>query len=223
MELCLNDSKKRLRSGLVKQHGNGCSWSHLRDGTYAWVKWSASDGSCYGSVGLVFRLMKPVIALEGYGGSIDLYSGTRIVGTLGVSSDIGAVEISEFTVVSGVGMEVAAPTLTVYELMVALVVATLLAVLVWLGGECVLMAFPSCWDWMIGWLVLCSVVFDVEDGVMKEHQTHHHQKHHHKHFYACVSLAPTVWSLLCLGTRQPSYYASTLLSCLLMLLAQWSE
>ena len=78
--------------------------------------------------------MKPVIALEGYGGSVDLYSGTRIVGTLGVSSDIGAVEISEFTVVSGVGMEVAAPTLTVYELMVALVVATLLAVLVWLGG-----------------------------------------------------------------------------------------
>ena len=78
--------------------------------------------------------MKPLIALDGYGGSIDRYSGTRIVGTLGVSSDIGAVEISEFTVVSGVGMEVAAPTLTVYELMVALVVATLLAVLVWLGG-----------------------------------------------------------------------------------------
>ena len=63
-----------------------------------------------------------------------IYSGTRIVGTLSVSSDIGAVEISEFTVVSGVGMEVAAPTLTVSELMVALVVATLLAVLVWLGG-----------------------------------------------------------------------------------------
>ena len=149
--------------------------------------------------------MKPVIAVEGYGGSVDLYSGTRIVGTLGVSSDIGAVEISEFTVVSGVGMEVAAPTLTVYELMVALVVATLLAVLVWLGGECVLMVCPSCWDWMFSWLVLCSVVVDVEDGVMKEHQTHHHQKHHHKHFYACVSLAPTVWSLLCLGTSQSSY------------------
>ena len=71
-----------------------------------------------------------MIALEGYGGSVDLYSGTRIVGTLGVSSDIGAVEISEFTVVSGIGLEVAAPTLMVSELMVALVVATLLAVLV---------------------------------------------------------------------------------------------
>ena len=112
--------------------------------TYTRVRWSKSDGSCYGSVGLVLRLMKPVIALEGYGGSVDLYSGTRIVGTLGVSSDIGAVEISEFTVVSGVGMEVAAPTLTVYELMVALVVATLLAVLVWLGGEGVLMVCWSC-------------------------------------------------------------------------------
>ena len=172
--------------------------------------------------------MKPLIALDGYGGSIDRYSGTRIVGTLGVSSDIGAVEISEFTVVSGVGMEVAAPTLTVYELMVALVVATLLAVLVWLSGECVLMVCPSCWDWMFGWLVLCSVVVDVEDGVMKEHQTHHHQKHHHKHFYACVSPAPTVWSLLCLGTCQLSYYFRVystllLLSRLLMLSAQWSE
>ena len=54
----------------------------------------------------VLRLMKPVIALEGYGGSVDLYSGTRIVGTLGDSSDIGVVEISEPTVASGMGLEV---------------------------------------------------------------------------------------------------------------------
>ena len=33
VELCLNDSKERLRSGWVQQYGNGCSWSHLRDGT----------------------------------------------------------------------------------------------------------------------------------------------------------------------------------------------
>ena len=52
------------------------------------MKWSVSDGSCYGSVGLVLRLMKPVIALEGYGGSVDLYSGTQIAGTLGVGNDI---------------------------------------------------------------------------------------------------------------------------------------
>ena len=113
----------------------------------------------------VLRLMKPVIALEGYGGSVDLHSGIRIVGTLGDSSDIGAVEISELTVAS------------------------------------VLMVCWSCWDWMICLLVLCSVVFDVEDGVMKDHQMHHHQKHHHKHCYAWLSHAPTVWSLLCLCTR----------------------
>ena len=117
----------------------------------------------------VLRLMKPVIVLEGYGGSVDLYSGTRIVGTLGDSSDIGVVEISELTVASGMGLEVAASTLAVSELMVALLVATLLAVLVWLGEECVLMVCWSCWDWMICLLVLCSVVFDVEDGVMKDH------------------------------------------------------
>ena len=57
----------------------------------------------------VLRLMKPVIALEGYGGSVDLYSGIRIVGTLGDSSDIGAVEISELTVASGMGLEVLLP------------------------------------------------------------------------------------------------------------------
>ena len=41
---------------------------------------------------------------------------------------------------------------------------------------------------------------------MKDHQTHLHQKHHHKHCYACLSPAPTVWSLLCLCTRQLFYY-----------------
>ena len=100
--------------------------------------------SCYGGVGLVLRLMEPVIALERYGGSVDLYSGIRMVGILGVGSDIGAVETSEFTVVSGMGLEVAAPTSAVSELMVALLVATLLAVFVWLGDECVLMVCWSC-------------------------------------------------------------------------------
>ena len=183
--------------------------------TYTWARWSASDGSCYGGVGLVLRLMKPVIALEGYGGSVDLYSGIRIVGILGVSSNIGAVETSEyigavetseFTVVSGMGLEVAAPTSAVSELMVALLVVTLLAVSVWLG---VLMVCWSRWDWIICLLVLCSVVFDVEDGVMKDHQAHHHQKHHHKHCYACLSPAPTVWSPLWLCTRQLFYYSRT--------------
>ena len=171
--------------------------------------------SCYGGVGLMLRLMKPVIALEGYGGSVDLYSGIRMVGILGVGSDIGAVETSEyigavetseFTVVSGMGLEVAAPTSAVSELMVALLVVTLLAVSVWLG---VLMVCWSRWDWIICLLVLCSVVFDVEDGVMKDHQAHHHQKHHHKHCYACLSPAPTVWSPLWLCTRQLSYYSRT--------------
>ena len=53
--------------------------------------------------------------------------------------------------------------------MVAVLVATLLAVLVWLGEKYVLMVCWSCWDWMICLLVLCSGVFDVEDGVMKDH------------------------------------------------------
>ena len=133
-------------STIMDEHELGERYDYVICGyaAYIWVRWSKSDGSCYDSVGLVLRLMKPVIALEGYGGSVDLYSGTRIVGTLGVSSDIGAVEISELTVVSGMGLEVAASTLTVSELMVALSVATLLAVLVWLGDECVLMVCWSC-------------------------------------------------------------------------------
>ena len=110
MELCLSDSKERPRSGLAQQYGNGCSWSHWRDGTYTWVKWSASDGSCYGSMGWVLRLMRPAVAWEGYGDSLDLYSGTQIVGSLVVSNDAGVVETSDFTVVSGMGPEVVAST-----------------------------------------------------------------------------------------------------------------
>ena len=174
----------------------------LSDGTHTWVKWSAFDGCCYDSMGLVLRLMKPVVALEGYGGRVGLYSGAQMVGTFDVSNDIGAVEISEYTVVSGKYLEVADFPLAVSELMVALLVASLLAVLVWLSDECVLMVCWSCWDWMICLLVLCIVVFDGEDGVMKDHQTHHHQKHHHKHCYACLSPAPTPWCILCLYTRQ---------------------
>ena len=129
-----------------------------------------------------------MIALEGYGGSVDLYSSTRIVGILGVSYDTGDVTVgvdcdvtggptnsamkdsrsrsgdvtgahavreqsfveapsvsagvddiavgvyveASVDVISGMDLEVAASTLAVSELMVALVVASLLAVLVWL-------------------------------------------------------------------------------------------
>ena len=146
VELCLSDSKERPKSGLAQQYDNGCSWSHWRDGTYTWVKWGASDGSCYGSMGWVLRLMKPVVALEGYGDSLGLYSDTQIVGTLDVSNDTGVVETSDFAVVSGLGPEVAASTLAVSELMVALLVAWLLAVLVWLSDECVLIVCWSCFD-----------------------------------------------------------------------------
>ena len=88
------------------------------------------------------------------------------------------------------GPEVAASTLTVSELMVALLVASLLAVLVWLGEECVLMVYWSCWDWMMCLLVLCSVVFDVENGARKDHQKHHHSEH----YYACLKLV-LIWSI----------------------------
>ena len=95
----------------------------------------------YGSVDLVFRLMEPVVALEGYGGSTDLY-----IGTPGVSNDVGAVEINESTVASGMGLEVVDPSLAVFVLILALLVASLIAVLVWLGDKCVLMVCWSCWD-----------------------------------------------------------------------------
>ena len=194
VELCLSDSKERPRSGLAQQYDNGCSWSHWRDGTYTWVKWSASNDSCYGSIGWVFRLMRSVVALEEYGDSLDIYSGTQIVGTL----DAGVVETRDFTVVSGMGPEVVPSTLAVSELMVALLVAWLLAVLVWLSDECVLIVCWSCWDCL---LVLCSFGFDVENGARKDHQKHHHSEH----YYACLKPVP-IWSLLSLCSRQPYCY-----------------
>ena len=69
-------------STIMDEHELGEQYDYVICGyaAYIWVRWSKSDGSCYDSVDLVLRLMKPVIALEGYGGSVDLYSGTRIVG-----------------------------------------------------------------------------------------------------------------------------------------------
>ena len=51
-----------------------------------------------------------------------------------------------------------ASTLAVSELMVALLVEWLLAVLVWLSAECVLIVCWSCWDWRMCLLVLCRFV-----------------------------------------------------------------
>ena len=70
------------RSTFMDEHELGEQYDYVicEYATYTRVRWSKSDGSYYGSVGLVLRLMKPVIAFEGYGGSVDLYSGTRIVG-----------------------------------------------------------------------------------------------------------------------------------------------
>ena len=242
------------RSTILDEHELGEQYDYSICGyaTYTWVKWSASERSCYGSVDLVLRLMKPVIALEGHGGSVDPYSSTRRVGTLsasndtgdgtvgvdcdvtdgptnsadnwsdmkdsrgrsgvdfnavagivespntvgdgvtstgggeasisgvlcagtvgGAPTDVGAVDDGVGTnvggnaeapsvgsgvddiavgvyveasvdVVSGMDLEVAASSLAVSELMVALLVASLLAVLVWLGDECVLMVCWSC-------------------------------------------------------------------------------
>ena len=73
MELCLSNSEKRLGSCSAQQYGNVCSWSRLRDDTDTWAQESASDGSCYGSVDLMLRLVETVVALDGYGGSVDLF------------------------------------------------------------------------------------------------------------------------------------------------------
>ena len=132
VELCLSNSEERLGCCSLQQYRNVCSWSHLRDATDTWAQESTSDGSFYGSVDSVLRFMEPVVALEGFGGSVDLH-----IRTPGVSNDVGAVEIDESTVASGVGLEIVDPTFALFVLVVALLVASLIAVLVWWGDDCV--------------------------------------------------------------------------------------